>query len=328
MRARIEKRKPPKIRICITGGSGFVGTALVRTLVRRGYSASQLIVIDPTPPPKDLGRAVRHLKGRFADPRVLPEAFRRGDTIVHLGGTSNQATAERDPRVDAMRNIGDTLRLLEYAARIGIARFVFPSSAPAVYGRQRRLPITEAARCNPIAVHGATKLSLEHFIRYFARIGHFSHVILRAANVYGPGQLAETHGVVSRFAIRTLAGTPIEIWGTSAIARDFVYIDDFADAFVRCIEGRSMDATINIASGKAVTLGTLIAAIERCANQRATIVHLPVRTIDMPVTCFDARQARRLLGWKASTPIEEGIKQTITWLKKEAGAQRRRTRLS
>jgi UDP-glucose 4-epimerase len=318
----------PTARICITGGSGFIGTALLRALILRGYPKQQLTVIDPAPPSKEFRGKVRYYSGDLADPRVLRRALRDGDIVVHLGGTSNQATSQRDPRNDALRNIGGTLMLLEQASKKGIAKFVFPSSAPSVYGTQRRLPVTESARCDPIAVYGAIKLSLEYFIAYFARVGHFPYVILRAANVYGPGQFAETHGVVSRFAIRALTDRPIDVWGPPTTARDFVYVDDFIEALLRSIERPVANLTLNIASGRATTLASLIAAVERSVGKRARVRYRSRRPIDVPVTRFNPHLARTLLGWHATTSVDDGVAQTVQWLRERLGPAARPPRVT
>jgi UDP-glucose 4-epimerase len=301
-----------KTPICITGGSGFVGKNLVEHLLAAGYNA--ITVIDHNNPPKEFAGKIRFFRGDFDDLNILRKAIAPGSIIIHLAGTSNQATSEQNPIQDAKVSIIGTLTLLEQAARERIAKIVYLSSGPAVYGSAPKLPVETSALPHPRSAYGTMKLATEHYVRHYAEKHGFAYVILRSTNAYGPGQFATTHGVVSRFAYNILGKRPIEIWGSPDITRDFLYIDDLSGAIVSALKPRVKNLTLNVASGRGVTLGNLIQAIEKQSGLKATMIHKEQRFIDVPNLYFSIRETKKALGWVPKVSLSEGVKRTIKWI--------------
>ncbi|MDP3963889.1 MAG: NAD-dependent epimerase/dehydratase family protein [bacterium] len=303
---------PENTPICITGGAGFIGSNLIGALIK---NRRRISVIDLKTPHADILPHIAFFKGDFSDQKILDAAVKKGGIIVHLGGTSNQATSEKDPVTDTMINIPGTLRLLEAASKRKIAKFVFMSSAPSVYGVQKKFPIPPTAVPNPISAHGIMKLAIENYIRYYAQKNGFSYVNLRCVNIYGPGQLANTHGVVSRFIWQILHDETVEIWGSPDISRDFLFVDDFIEALMKTFHPRVQNTMLHIASCKNVSLGTLLKAIEKAVGKKAKIRYRQLRSIDMPAIQFATSQTRAILKWKAATSIDEGVRKTAAWLR-------------
>lgn len=305
------KRK--KIPICITGGSGFIGRHLCRALL--ASHTGEIVVIDRNPLPAAIGNQILFRRGDAFDPALLDEGLKRGGIWIHLAGTSNQAEAEKDPINVARTNLQALLPLLRLAGEKRIAKIIFPSSAPAVYGIQKKLPVSTSAEPHPISSYGAVKLSIEFYIQYFARLGSFDFVILRGTNIYGPGQLSPTHGVISRFIHNILRGKTIEIWGSPKTFRDFVFIDDFVRAIQKAAQAGVKNTVLNIGSGRKTTLLSLIRTIEEVTDKKAVIEIKKGRTIDIPSIYLDVRPTKQILHWEPKISLMEGIRRTVAWMK-------------
>jgi len=303
-----------KMPICITGGNGFIGQYLVRQLLQEGYSS--ISIADRNLPPKEIVSKINFIKGNFSDKKVLTKILSPGCVVIHLAGTSNQATAENDPIADAETSIIGTLKLLEAAAGRKISKFVFMSSAPAIYGHARKLPVATDALPQPRSVYGAMKLSLEHYVSHYAERYGFSYVILRSANAYGPGQFTMTHGVVSKFAYKILTGAPVEIWGPPNMKRDFIFVEDVARAIAASIKPKVKNVTLNVASGRKTTLGELVRNVEKASGIKARVEVKEMRLIDVPDLYFSIKETTRLLRWKPQTSLAYGVEQTVNWIRK------------
>jgi UDP-glucose 4-epimerase len=267
--------------------------------------------------PKEFTGKVRYLQGDFSDSALLEKAITPGMIVIHLAGTSNQATAEKDPIADAEISIVGTLKLLEVAAKNGISKFIYLSSAPAVYGDARKIPVEVDTLPNPRSAYGAMKIAIEYYVKHYAEKYGFSSVVLRCANAYGPGQFTTTHGVVSKFAHRILIGEPIEIWGSVTTKRDFIFIEDLCAAIVKSIGSRRGNAVLNVASGKGTTLGSLIRAIEKASGIKAHVIVKEKRLIDVPDLYFSIKLTKKLLAWEPKVGFAEGVAKTVSWVRDE-----------
>jgi UDP-glucose 4-epimerase len=309
MSARAEKNTP----ICITGGSGFIGRHLVQELVKSGYAA--ITIIDHNRPAAEYTGKIRFFKGNFADKKILSKALTKDGIVIHLAGTSNQATAEKDPVADAETSIVGTLTLLQSAAEKGISKFIFLSSAPAVYGESKKLPVDTDTLPRPRSAYGAMKLALEHYVRHYAERYGFSYAILRSANAYGPGQFAMTHGVVSKFAYKILKGERIEIWGSPKMKRDFIFVEDIAHAIASSLDSKVRNVTLNVGSGKGTTFSELIREVEKASGIKANVSVKEMRLIDVPDMYFSIKGTTRELSWKPTVSLRKGVERTVAWIR-------------
>lgn len=305
--------KSPKSHstLVITGGAGFIGRALVSRLLELGY---HIRVIDRHP----LTATHPHLSchvGDFADASLLKEALSGADAVLHLASTTIPKTSNDDPQKDIATNLGGSLALLDAARDHGIRHFLYASSGGTIYGRPQRLPAQEDDPSFPLCSYGIVKLAFERYLAMYAALHGMRTLSLRLSNPFGPGQ--NPHGglgAVVAFCHKAKHGQPIEIWGDGSIIRDYLYIDDAVDAFVKTLENPSATGVMNIGSGKGTSLLELISAIESQLGSSLSPVFKPGRNFDIPSIILDNRRAGLMLGWKPSTPLAEGIGKTIAAL--------------
>jgi UDP-glucose 4-epimerase len=245
-----------------------------------------------------------------------PELLDSVSVVYHLGWSTTPASADSDPVADHQENVVGSLRLL-HAVKPG-ARLVFASSGGAVYGRLSEVPVPEKAPTSPISVHGMSKLAVENAIH--ARIGSFGldAAILRIGNAYGPGQAMQpAFGVVANYCRRALAGQPVVMFGDGSAVRDYIYIDDVAEALVLAGRSRLSRHVLNIGSGIGRSLLEVVRTIEHILGRAVPVRHEPARAFDVPVSVLDVRCAQEVLGWRARVPFEEGVRRTLAAVESE-----------
>jgi UDP-glucose 4-epimerase len=162
-----------------------------------------------------------------------------------------------------------------------------------------------------------SKLSVEAYLDLFTSLGAIRPVSLRIGNLFGPGQeTARLFGVVSHFSKRALAGAPIRMFGDGAVVRDYVYIDDAAEALLRAGHTEVSSAALNIGSGEGRSLNDIVAVLQKLLAKPVLIEREPGRPFDVPVSVLDSTKARAELGWSARVSFEEGVARTLASMAK------------
>jgi UDP-glucose 4-epimerase len=211
------------------------------------------------------------------------------------------------------------LRVLDACVQAGVRKIVFAASGGTIYGRQKTLPIKETANGRPESPYGITKRAAEDYLRFFKEQHHLDFTSLALANVYGPRQDPTGEaGVIAIFASLLVRGSPPTINGNGEDTRDYVFVEDVADAFVRAANSGS-GQTINIGTGKETTVNELFGLMKHAAGYKADAEYGPPRAGDVPRSALDPAKALRLLDWRPTMPIKEGIKRTIDWFRPELG---------
>lgn len=246
----------------VTGGAGFIGSHLARRLLSDGH---EVLILDNLSTGKrenipegagfievDLGQenACRCLEGKNAD------------AILHLAGQSSGEASFDDPYYDLFSHAVSTLNLLRWASSANVRRFMYASSM-SVYGDPLYLPLDEKHPCNPKTYYGAAKVAAEAYIKLFAFMG-IDATIFRLFSVYGPGQnLANMkQGMVSIYFSYLWSGEPILIKGSLERFRDFTYVDDLVDAWMKALNNPNCyGKTYNLASGVPTRVDELVTAL-------------------------------------------------------------------
>jgi UDP-glucose 4-epimerase len=310
----------------LTGGAGFIGSNVYDRFRQAGY---EVTVVD------DLSSGKRSNLPADADLRIadvgspeVAELIRQNafDVIAHFAAQIDVRRSVVDPGFDARVNILGILNLLE-AIRArpegSRPRFIFASTGGALYGDAMSLPTAETAPTNPDAPYGIAKLASEYYIAYYGRIWGLDAITLRFGNVYGPRQ--DPHGdagVIAIFCGRLLAGKPLTIFGTGKQTRDYVFVEDVAEAFFMAatakmppagpIEGRAFNV------GTAVETSVLDVAriLSKAAGVEPKIEFAEERRGELMRSLLDPSRAQKTLGWKAKVGIEEGLRRTFAWAAK------------
>ena len=297
--------------VIVTGGAGFIGSTLADALVASGrevHVVDNLATGHRVNLPPDATFHEVDIRDAAAVARVASESS--AVAIFHMAAQADVRKAIEDPAFDADVNIGGTLSVLE-AARINGARVMFAATGGGAYGEYDGLPIPtpETADPRPMSHYGQSKLSGEAYCALYGRLYGIPTVRLRLGNVYGPRQ--DPHGeagVVAIFSGKLIDGEPMKVFGDGLQTRDYVYVDDVVDAFLRA-EGGTPDITLNIGTGREVSVLDLVRILGG-----GDAVHAPARTGEVQRSALDAALAATVLGWTPTVQVEEGLPRTHTAL--------------
>ncbi len=304
------------MRTLVTGGAGFIGSHLVDALVARGddvtivddLSAGRVANLDAA-----LASGAQLARADIRDGAALAEiaGAAKPQTIFHLAAQVDVRHSLADPAHDARTNVEGTINVLEAARAAGCERLVFASTGGAIYGENDVLPTPETEPALPMAAYGQSKRAAELYLGLYERLYGMSTLALRFGNVYGPRQ--DPHGeagVIAIFCGKLRAGERPRIFGGGTQTRDYVYVGDLVDALVRGGDTR-IGGVMNVGTEEETSVLELMRVLADLHGPGAPEPDFaPARLGEVERSCLDAGRARELLGWRASTPIAEGLRLT------------------
>ena len=312
---------PPNQRTSlVTGGAGFIGSHLVDALLARGEAVA---VIDDMSSGKPcyLSPAADLYEMDIRDDEVREAMFAvRPDVVFHVAAQISVSVSAREPKLDAETNILGTLNILDAMVSAGASKMVFVSTGGAMYGEPETLPAPESTEARPAAPYGASKLAAENYLPIYKNLHGIDYSIIRPANVYGPRQ--DPHGeagVVAIFTRAMLSGEPIKIYGDGTDERDYVYVEDVVDAFVRASE-RPGTGPYNIGSGIGTSVNEIESTLAELTGYSRGPEPFPPRPGDLRRISLDASLAKKELGWSPTTSLNDGLRQTVDWFRSQMSA--------
>src|SRR5881409_4345777 len=309
------------MRILVTGGAGFIGSHLVEKLLAAGREVAILDdfndFYDPQIKHANIAGFVKDVTVYHVDLRdseSVRNLFHREkvDTIAHLAARAGVRPSIQEPRLYYDTNVIGTLHLLEAARMRGVQRFIFASSS-SVYGASKTIPFSEEEHLTQtLSPYAATKIGGEFLCSTYSHLYQMRVVALRYFTVYGPRQRPDL--AIHQFTRRIYAGQPIEQFGDGTTRRDYTYIDDVIQGTMAALryDGPLFDI-FNLGENDTIQLKDLIAAIENALGKKAKINQLPEQPGDMPLTCADISKARKLLDYKPTTRLNEGLPCFVEW---------------
>ena len=307
------------MRSLVTGGSGFIGSNLVDSLLARG---DEVLVVD------DLSTGRReNLESALANGAELVEADirdaeamaelgrdRKPEQVFHLAAQIDVRRSVADPAFDASINVGGTANMLEAARLAGSSRFVFVSTGGAIYGEGegKDLPLTEDAAQEPLAPYGQSKLAAEGYVSLYGRLYGLSSVVLRLGNVYGPRQdpLGEA-GVIAIFCGKLAASEAPTVYGDGTQTRDYIYVSDVVDAVIAAAQSDA-GAAFNVGTGVETSVLELIEVLRSLGGGPGFEPEFaPERTGEVQRIAIDCSRAADELGWSAAVQLRDGLAKTL-----------------
>ena len=306
------------MKCVILGGGGFLGSHLSKVLITNGFN----VRIFDRPEARFLEysdqQGVAVVTGDFFNPEDISRAISDCDLVYHLVSTTVPQTSNDNPCYDVETNVLGTIRLLDAARKADVKKIVFVSSGGTVYGIPQEIPIKEDHPTEPICSYGIGKLTIEKYLHLYWTLYGMDYSILRVANAYGERQpIQGTQGVIGAFLDKALHNSEITVWGDGSIMRDFIYVGDIIDAFIKAGTYSGEHKVFNIGAGQGHSVNEIINIIEQVIRRPLLINNMPGRVFDIPVNVLDISRAKAHLNWQPAISLLEGISRTIEWMAKE-----------
>jgi UDP-glucose 4-epimerase len=308
----------PKLKVLVTGGAGFIG----RHLVRSFQDKAEVCVIDNlrSGHERNLEGLTCHLAvGSILDRDLVRKTMLGVDYVFHLAALVSVPESGQKPDECAEINAAGTLLVLEEAARAGVKKLVFSSSA-AIYGDNPVIPKIETMPPEPKSPYAATKLEGERHCQRFTDESRLPTVSLRYFNVFGPHQDPKSQyaAAVPAFIERAIRNQPIVIYGDGAQTRDFIYVDNVVAANAFFATQTDATGVFNVACGRRTTISDLATTICRLTNSSSEITHAPERPGDVRHSVAGVDKIRST-GFAPGCDFSEGLRATIEFFQKKAG---------
>ena len=297
----------------VTGGAGFIGSALTRRLLADGY---EVTVIDDLSNGRmeNVSQEARFIKADLAMETTYREiAGIPFDAVFHLASQSSGALSFEDPMADMKSHLFITFSLLQLSLKRKVSRFMF-SSSTTLYGDTNGLPVNEDCPVNPKTYYATGKLACEDYIRFFFGQG-LPTTVFRLPNVYGPGQNLQNkdQGMVSIYLSYIMEGQPILVKGSRDRFRDFIYIDDVVDGWMKGFASPdTIGKTYNLASGKKSTVDQVLEGLKTACGKPDYPVEFATGTPgDQSGLVADISRIQKETGFNPKTGLQEGLKKMV-----------------
>jgi UDP-glucose 4-epimerase len=300
----------------ITGGAGFIGTNLIRTL--SGPSVRIRILDDLSSGHReDLADFdVQFIQGDIRDATTVDEAVSGVSKVVHLAANTNVVESVKNPEINFDINVRGTFNLLQASVKHGVERFVFASTGGAIVGDVTP-PVHEDMAPHPISPYGASKLAAEGYCSAFHGAYGLPTISLRFSNVYGPFSYHKG-SVVAKFFRQVQSGKPITIYGDGEQTRDFVFSRDLCRGIRNALEAPlSFGGAIQLGSSRETTINELVGILRHVVGQEKfpAVNFEPSRPGEVLRNFVSTARAREYLDFRTDTGLEKGIEETWEWFK-------------
>lgn len=299
------------MKVLITGGYGFIGSFVAAKFYEEG---SDVIIIDNIS-----SGNVRHIEFPHTSYIIDVEspncdaifAEQNIDIVVHLAAQINIVASMENPYADTKSNILGLTNILQLSAKHHVKKFLFASSA-AVYGLSEEIPLGENLPCKPVSTYGINKLLGEYYCGKWNELYQLNTLCLRFANVYGPRQgLTGEGGVVSMFMERMLNGQSLTVYGSGEQTRDFIYVEDVAEAIYRASQS-PQSGVMNLSTGTEHSINTLVRILSDL-HPLAGVRRAEPRPGDIFRSVLDNSLLCNALEWEPRFSLEEGLRRTYEW---------------
>lgn len=305
------------MRILVTGGAGFIGSNVADALLAKGHQVHVMDDLSTGFAKNVPADAVFHeldIRSQGA-----AEVIEQGeyDILCHHAAQMDVRRSVREPRFDADVNISGTLNLLEACVKGGVKRVVYASTGGAVYGEPKSIPVTEDHPVNPICHYGISKHTVEHYLFLYRHLYGLDYVVLRYPNVYGPRQNPYGEaGVTAIFTVKYLMEKAPVINGDGMQLRDYVHVADIAEANAAAMDltnERASGGIFNIGWGAGRSVLELDSIIRGFVGTSLEPSFGPALPEEILKIALDPSRAWKTLGWKATIPFEEGLRDLVDY---------------
>jgi len=301
------------VKVLVTGGAGFIGKHLVRSLLEKNYVVT--IFDNFSNSTKDsiaslVSMGAKIIEGDIIRPDEILDAVKDQDVVIHLAAKISVQESISNPTETFQVNVDGTRNVLNGCKKHSVKKIIVASSA-AVYGESLpNVKLTEESKTNPISFYGKSKVKMEQIIKDFVLEHNINYIILRFFNIYGVGQSDEYAGVITKFIKNMTQNKPLEIFGDGMQTRDFVSVYDVINSIQNAISNYK-SGIYNIASGKVITIKELAEMIISISGKKLEIKYTAPKKGDIMFSQADITLAKNNLGYQPKFELREGIIQLL-----------------
>jgi len=298
------------MRVLVLGAAGFVGRNIINALQQADIDFIASDVVN-----SPFGEDVDYMRIDITDRETVFDAMENVDYVFHLSAHPLPASI-KDPATDAKINILGSLNVMEAAKEKGVKKIIF-SSASSIMGDVIQNPVSEEHPCKPKTPYAVAKLCVEQYLRVYQELYGLNYVVFRFFNVYGPYQYPESGALIPVVMSRIIRGEEVFIFGDGSIARDFIYVGDIAEFYIKSIQKNIKNEIFNMGTGRLTTIKKIIELIAETVGKEPKIIYKPARPGEITNFSADVSKLEKFFGKVPSTSLEEGLKKTYEWFVRE-----------
>jgi len=304
-------------KITILGGAGFIGSHLIKGLVKSDYQVS---VLDIAPCPiflNDLNHNIEWTIGSILDPKVVRKVLAGSSKVIHLASSAIPSGNQIQTMLDMGNDISGLTNIIRMMSEEGVSQILFSSSGGTVYGDHQYLPLDEVHPTDPKVAYGVAKLTSEKYLLMQEYTNpNVIAKIARISNPYGyKANFSKAQGLIPVVIKKMLDGESIEIWGDGTNVRDYLYIDDLINGLIKYLEYDGNEKIMNLGSGQGYSVNEILGFIESFLRIPCHMNYLPSRDFDVKKNILSIEKAKGCLGWNPQVDIYAGIEKTVNEMK-------------
>ncbi len=294
------------MKVTVFGASGFVGINVVNA-----YQHAWIEVVT-----SDI-RESPHTTAEFKPADLLDYdqvagVVKGSDMVVHLAASPLPVSIEK-PRLNARINIEGSLNVMDAAREHGVRKIIF-SSASSLVGEVKYNPVDEKHPATPKTPYGVAKYAIEHYLRVYQELYGLNYLIFRFYNIYGPWQHPESGALIPMVFRKLKDEGSFNVFGDGRQARDFIYVGDLADFYVKAVRKDVKNEVVNLGTGKGTTIKEVVEIAGEILGIEPKINYLPQRPGEIDNFVADMRKLRELFSEVPGTQLKDGLKATYDWL--------------
>jgi UDP-glucose 4-epimerase len=294
------------MKVSVFGASGFVGINVVNAFQQAGI---EVVASDIRESP--------HITTEFKPADLLDYdqvagVVKGSDMVVHLAASPLPVSIEK-PRLNARINIEGSLNVMDAAREHGVKKIIF-SSASSLVGEVKYNPVDEAHPATPKTPYGVAKYAIEHYLRVYQELYGLNYLIFRFYNIYGPWQYPESGALIPMVYRKLKQDGSFNVFGDGSQARDFIYVGDLAEFYVRAVRSDVKNELVNLGTGQGMTIKEVVRIAGEILGIEPAINYLPQRPGEIDNFVADTSKLLRLFSAVPDTSLDKGLRKTFSWL--------------
>jgi len=294
------------MKVAVFGASGFVGRNIIEALKRESID---VVASDLQPLDDD---EVEFIKADILDYEQVLNVVKDCDNVVHLAASPLNMSIEK-PKLSTRINVEGSLNIMDAARQNEIDKIIF-SSASSLIGEVKYNPVDEKHPATPKTPYGVSKLAVEHYLRVYQEIYSLDFLVFRFFNIYGPWQYPESGALIPLLYKKLKSDGSFNLFGDGRQTRDFVYIEDLADFYVKAVKNDIKNEVVNLGTGKGTTTKEVVETTGEILGIEPKINYLPERPGEIDNFIADTGKLRELFSEVPGTSLKNGLEKTLNWL--------------